>query len=236
MQSYIKDSGDFINKIKNLQNIPEGAILATANVVRLYSNIPQEAGLNATREALDNRENKLIPTNNLLEMANFVLKKNYFEFNGKVKKQLLGTATGTNFSPTYASVFMNKLESDFLKSQEFTPLLWYRYIDDIFFIWTHGEEKLELFLNDLNNYHPNIKFTHKSNKEHMSFLDLNVKLSGNKLSIDFYIKLTDRHQYLLYTPSHPEHTKKSVVYSKAMKLTRICSEEIYFEKHICEMK
>ena len=79
--------------------------------------------------------------------------------NGKVKnKQLLGTAIGTKFAPTYASIFMDKLESGFLKSQDLTPFLWCRYIDDVVFIWTHGKEKLALFLNDLNNYHPNIKF------------------------------------------------------------------------------
>ena len=33
--SYIKDSGDFIRKIKNLPDIPEGAILVTADVVNL---------------------------------------------------------------------------------------------------------------------------------------------------------------------------------------------------------
>ena len=69
--SYIKASGDFINKIKNLQNIPEGAALFTANVVGLYTNIPLEAGLNALREAVDNRENKHIPTD-ILEMVEFV--------------------------------------------------------------------------------------------------------------------------------------------------------------------
>ena len=71
-KSYIKESGDFINKIKNLQNIPEDAILVTADVVGLYPSIPHEAGLNALREALDNRENKHIPTDNLLKMAEFV--------------------------------------------------------------------------------------------------------------------------------------------------------------------
>ena len=75
------------------------------------------------------------------------------------------------FAPTYASIFMDKLESHFLKSQELTPLLWYRYIDDVFFIWTHGEEKLALFIDDVNSYHPNINFTHESNKEHIPFID-----------------------------------------------------------------
>ena len=138
--------------------------MVTAEVVGLYPSIPHKAGLNAFREALDNRENKHIPTDNLLKMAEFILKNNYFEFNSKVKKQLLGAAIGTKFAPTYASIFMDKLESDFLKSQELTSLLCYRYIDDVFFIWIHGEEKFASFLNVLNNYHPNIKFTYESNK------------------------------------------------------------------------
>ena len=51
-------------------------------------------------------------------MTEPVLKSNCFEFDGKVKKQLLRTAIGTKFAPTYASIFMDKLESDFLKSEE----------------------------------------------------------------------------------------------------------------------
>ena len=42
-----------------------------ADVAGLYPSIPHEAGLNASREALDNRENKHIPTDNLLKMVGF---------------------------------------------------------------------------------------------------------------------------------------------------------------------
>ena len=80
-----------------------------------------------------------------MKVAEFVSKNNYFEFNGKVKKQLLGTAIGTKFAPVYASIFMDKLQSVFLKSQEPTQFLWYSYIDDVFFIWSRDEEKLEFF-------------------------------------------------------------------------------------------
>ena len=149
---------------------------------------------------------------------------------------MLGTAIGAKFAPTYVSIFMDKLESGFLKSQKLTLLLWYRYIDNVFFIWTHGEDKIASFLNDLNNYHPKIKFTHASNKEHVSLLYLSLKLSGNELSTDLDIKSTDRHHYLHYTSSHPDHTKKSKIYSQDLRLPRICSEEKDFDKHICEMK
>ena len=59
-----------------------------------------------------------------------------------------------------------------------------------------------------------------------------MKLSGNKLSTDHYIKSTGKHQYHHDTSSHPEHMKKSVVYSQALKLSRTGSEEKYFEKYL----
>ena len=74
-------------------------------------------------------------------MAKFVLKTNYFEFNGKVKQQISGTAIGTKFVPLYACIFMDEVVTSFLETQEMKPLVWFRYIDDVFFIWTHGQEK-----------------------------------------------------------------------------------------------
>ena len=69
-------------------------------------------------------------------MAEFVLKNNYFQFLDKVYQQISGTAIGAKFAPPYACVFMDQVESKFLQTQEFQPLVGFRYIDDIFFIWT----------------------------------------------------------------------------------------------------
>lgn len=125
----------------------------------------------------------------------------------------------------YTNISLDKLENDFLKSDGLIPWLWYRYIDNFLFISTHVDDKLASFLNVLSNYHPYIRFIQGFNKEHIQFLDLNVKLLGNKLSTHLYIKSTDRHQYLHYTSSHPEHTKKSIVYSKSLGLSRKCLKE-----------
>ena len=73
-------------------------------------------------------------------------------------------------------------------------------------------------LEDLNKRHPNIKFTHETNKEDIVFLDLKVKLLDGKISADLFVKSTDRHQFLHYTPSHPEHTKRSIVFSQALRV------------------
>ena len=119
------------------------------------------------------RKHKAVSTDNLVKMARFVLENNYFKFNGDVKKQISGTEIGT---PSYVCIFMDDLETKFLQSQSLQPLVWFRYIDDIFFIWTHGNDKLEKFLDDLNIFDNNIKFTYESSKENVTFLDLIVKL------------------------------------------------------------
>ena len=97
--SYIKDSDDFIKKLNNINHIPQDAIMVTADFVGLHPSIPHDAGLETIRKALDNREKKKISNDDLTKMAELVLKNNYFEFNGKVKKQISGTAIGTRFTP-----------------------------------------------------------------------------------------------------------------------------------------
>ena len=76
--SYIKDSNDFIKKTKHLKNIPDNAILVSADVIGLYPSIPHKAGLRALKEVLDRREEKKTSTEDLAKMAEFVLKHNYF--------------------------------------------------------------------------------------------------------------------------------------------------------------
>ena len=98
----------------------------------LYPSIPHEAGLKALEKALNNRTNKKVSTEDLVKMAKFALKNNYFEFNNKVKLQISGTAIGTKFAPPYACIFMDEVETSFLGTKGFIPLVWFRYIDDAF--------------------------------------------------------------------------------------------------------
>ena len=73
-------------------------------------------------------------------MAEFVLKSNIFEFNGNVKQQVAGTAIGTKFAPLYACIYMDEVETEIVKKQELNPLLWFRCMIDIFFIWNHSDD------------------------------------------------------------------------------------------------
>ena len=113
--SYIKDSGNFIKKLKNIDHVPQGAIMVTADVAGLHPSIPHAAGLEVLRKALDNRENKKISTDELTKMAEFVLKNNYFQFNGKFKKQVLGLLLAPNLRLHTHVYLWTKLRLNFLK-------------------------------------------------------------------------------------------------------------------------
>ena len=61
-------------------------------------------------------------------------------------------------------------------------------IDYIFFIWTHGEENLQNFMKELNNFKSNLKFTFECDNNSIDFLYLNVKLNNGVLTTAVYIK------------------------------------------------
>ena len=55
--------------------------MVTADVVGLYPSIPHKADLEALRRRLNKRETFEIPTEDIVQTAEFVLKNNFFEFN-----------------------------------------------------------------------------------------------------------------------------------------------------------
>ena len=184
-------------------------------MVGLYPSIPDQDGLEALSVKLDQREDKIISTEGLLEMARFILKNNYFEFDSMIKQQMSGTAIGTKFAPPYASIFMETVETEFLKKEHLKPWVWLRYIDDIFFVWTHDE--FYNFLEHLNSFHPNLKFISECSWEEITFLDVTVNLNNNQFVADPYCKPTDSQQYLHYNSCHPAHMKKSSVSQNIIK-------------------
>jgi hypothetical protein len=198
--------------------------------VGLYTNIPTEEGIAAMRRALDTRQDKSVTTHTLIEMLSHVLELNIFEFNNELYIQNIGTAMGTKAAPTIANIFMSEIDELIKKcaiSGNKTPIQFYkRYIDDIFVIWTGTKNEFADFANRINNLHPTIKFTNEFNHERKSttFLDLTVSIVNNKIKTDLYRKETDKVQYLLPSACHPTHTFKSVPYSLALRLVRICSD------------
>ena len=93
-----------------------------------------------------------------------------------------------------------------------------------------------IFLETLNCYHPTIKFTAEYSWAKINFPDVTVIKKGNQLVTDLYIKPTDTHQYLHASSCHVSHCKKSIPFSQALRLNRICSENAFFDKRCNELE
>ena len=57
-----------------------------------------------------------------------------------------------------------KLKPNFYNPKTLQPLAWFRYIDVIFFFWSHGKKLLK-FLEEHSSFDNNIEFSHESRKE-----------------------------------------------------------------------
>ena len=108
------------------------------DVVGLYPNIAHEEGLSALSKRLETWKYKYASADTIIDLAEVVLKNNIFTFGKKTLKQKRGTAIGTKFAPPYSILFMAELEEKIIKESEYKPYLWWRYIDDTFFLWEHG--------------------------------------------------------------------------------------------------
>ena len=123
-----------------------------------------------------------------------------------------------------------------LESFEKKPMIWWRYTDDIFFIWEHGEESLKIFIEQANIFHSIIKFTAEYSEGEVNFLDVNIKLIDGELKIDLFVKPANTHHFLDPTSCHPYHCKKGIPYSQALRFNRICSNNETFDRHCNDLE
>ena len=111
---------------KGLEKVPEDSFLVTTNVVGLYPSITHKGDFSIKKQIRGT--NLKIPTNDLVKLAEFLLKNIFFELDNKIKQQICGTATGTNFAPPYVCIYMNKTDI-FLKRRSVNQ---FRYTGNIF--------------------------------------------------------------------------------------------------------
>ena len=76
VKSYIKDTNDFLKKLRGVPDLPEDSIICTVDVVGLYPSIPNKEGLRFFRNSLEKKINKSITTNTLIALPELVLQNN----------------------------------------------------------------------------------------------------------------------------------------------------------------
>ena len=221
-------------------------ILASFDVVNLYSNIPHSYGIEAIQYWLEKYPQELpeqTHKNFIIKGIKFILENNYFVFNNEIYRQIKGTAMGTKVAPTYANLVMGYFEMTLYKKigENFGQFQlnfmqnWKRYLDDCLILWSESEEDLEKFKDIINNIHCDIQFTSESSNKEIPFLDILIKKEGTIIETDIYYKSTDSKQYLLFNSCHPKHVTTNVPYNLAKRICRITSKEETKEKRLEEL-
>ena len=118
---YIEDTPQFLQIFNDFEfpaNANRKPLLLTMDAASLYTSIPHDGALKASKHFLDKRSNKSMSTSTVLQLIALVPKMNTFHFNGRYLSQKQCVAMGTKMGPSVACIFMGYLEELFFAEHE----------------------------------------------------------------------------------------------------------------------
>lgn len=238
--SYIKDSFEFVKRIIELPS-SKNQTMISFDVDNLYTNVPVNEAIEITLDNLFKGNNQppipfdRIQMKYLLELAVCNVP---FRFLEDTYIQQDGVAMGSPLGPILADIFMSNLEKKLNKFSTNKPLLWFRYVDDVFCIFTE-KQNIDDFFGRINRWHNNIKFTKETETGgKLAFLDVLVirDAQNNKYLTTLYRKPTNTNLYLLYESNQCRRYKLGLIRTLAIRIIRICSNDEYKQDELRLMK
>lgn len=229
---YIKDSFEMFN-IFNRSYLPENHVLASLDVVSLFSNIHIDHVLNIIEKNWNNISNQcIIPKEKFKHIISFLFNNTYFEFDNKFFKQRLGTPMGAEISPILASYVMDDLLNRIIPTLTFKIFFIKKYVDDI--ILSLPRVNLNELLETFNNFDKHINFTLEIEDDQNSipFLDTRIiRTSDNMLLMDWYRKPNTSGRYINYWSYHKHSIKMNLIKQMKCRVSRI-SDHSFHSKNL----
>ncbi|CAF4154274.1 unnamed protein product [Rotaria sp. Silwood2] len=222
------DSGfELIKKLEKWSEhkLNDKTLLCTIDVTDLYTMIPQIEGILSLKKMLDSLKLQQIAglkTETIIRLSRFVMKNNYFYYDGKYYHQIRGEAMGSPLTLTIANCYMFFFERKIVNQVNNSGGLYLRYIDDIFLAINWPERHLKKQIENWNQIDENIKL-----KAHIgystNFLDLLMENNKGQLITQVYHKPSYEPYYLPFNSIHPMHMKKNIAFVLFLRAIRYCS-------------
>ena len=131
------------------------------------------------------------------ELILVAVKENHFIFNNNFYDQLDGVAMGSPLGPLLVNIFMSHFETNAIDND--LGIIPDMYIDDCFFIFT-SQKSSDVFFENINKLHPNIKFTKQEHDNILPFLDVLITRDNDGLlNTSIYKKPTFSGLYIKWT-------------------------------------
>ena len=177
---------------KEIADQDPGLFMASLDVGSLFTNISLEETISVCCDALFSNNAKVNNINRIdfEKPLRAAVQNNFFDFEGKIDKQIDGVAMGYPLGPTLANAFLCFHGQIWLNGcpDEFKPAYYRRYVDDIFVLF-RSPDHLEKFKYYLNSKHRNIRFTcEKEHNNSMPFLDVLITRTSDGFKTSVYHK------------------------------------------------
>ena len=202
--------------------------MISLDVTALFTNVPLEFVLSKLKEKCDEDLISFpIPIEKFLDLIRLCVTSTVFSFNGEGFKQKFGVSMGSPLSPILANLCMEFVETEIMEncSPNLRPVIWVRYVDDIFIIFKGNDVDFNDFLTYVNSILPSIQFTVEFEVDNkLPFLDVLVYHDKNSFHFNFsvYRKPTNAESYIHYFSYHSPQIKRNVVMNFVIRAYRIC--------------
>ena len=195
------------------------------DVVSLFTNVPIDDTIKFIIDEIYTQK-RLKPICSKLIMSRFLKKLVsgcQVTFNGMLIKQIDGSAMGNPLSVVLANIFMTKLERDVVDPER--PILYKRYVDDVFTRKKKNQE--DTLIENLNSYHPKIRFTVEKNIG--KFLDTKLEMKDG----EYQTKVSRNRKLPMHWSSKvPKKFKRNVINNDLDRASKISSNLEYEKEEI----
>ena len=118
---------------------------------------------------------------------------------------------GTKMGVGLAVIFMAHIEKQVLAISPHKRLIWKRFIDDVFSVWTLPKAEVNNFIEFANSFHTTIKFTHEMSSEKIEVFKGPRFITDKFLDVQTHFKPTETFQYTDFSSCHPLSVKRGFV-------------------------
>ena len=212
--SHVRNSHSFCEFIQP-QVLQEGEVLASFNMVSLFTNVPMDLALAVAQQWLQEdsalSDRTCLSVKEVMELIEFCLSTTFLGFCGMVYRQTFGTAMGSPVSVTVANLVMEDVEQRALATTDVHPQFWKRYVDDACTVLPADD--VQKFLDHLNGVEQSICFTVEVESDgKLPFLDVLLRHNpDSSVSTTVYRKPSHTDRYLDFPSHHPLAYKVAVV-------------------------
>ena len=214
--------------------------MASLDIESLFTNIPLNKTINNCISDLHNKNllNGKLRKRDLFKLLEITTSESSFIFDYLLYKQVDRVAMGSPLGPTLGNAFLCHYEKEWLDNCpiHFKPMIYKRYVDDIFVLFL-SKEHHELLVDYMNKQHKCLKFTSEAeNDNSFSFLDIKITRHNQQFKTSVYRKPTFSGVFMHYESYLNQTYKKSLIDTLLFRFFSIYSDYTSFHLEVDNLR